>query len=179
MLQTEAGTAAWATSSAPPPTGQRWPADRLVAALVAAGLFVATLIGSVALIVNMTESERHSPSTTPAPGAAADYCEGVAILYGIHGTDCRSMPVVSAPGALGPANTGGPGGGTDWKPALPGSDVWIPEEQISGRLLVYPPGSGLTPPAGYEKIGKTPEGAILYWQAHDHPDAEPTVEQGS
>jgi hypothetical protein len=178
VLQTEPATTGDDSSPARPPTGRRWPADRVFAALVAAGIFVATLIGSVALIANVTERERYSPQTTPVPSATDAYCEGVVILYGIHGTDCRSMPVVTAPGALGPPNTGGPGGGTDWKPAFPGSNVWIPEEQISGRLVVHLPGSGVPPPEGYEKIGQTPDGAILYWQPHDHPDAEPTVEQG-
>jgi hypothetical protein len=152
--------------------------DRTFAAAVAAGIFVSTLIGSIALIVNVTGIQRHSPPTTPAP-TAADSCEDEAILHGVHGTDCRPMPVVTAPGALGPANTGGPAGGTDWEPAFPGSNVWIPEETVSGRLVVYLPRSGAPAPKGYEKIGQTPDGAILYWQPYDHPDAESTGQQGA
>lgn len=178
MLQSEAAATAGGTSPVPPPTGGRWPPDRVFAALVAAGIFVATLVGSIALIVNVTESERYSPRVTPA-SSADDYCDGLAILYGIHGTDCWPMPVVTAPGALGPANTGGPGGGTDWEPAFPGSNVWLPKQELSGRLFIQPPRSGVPPPEGYEKIGQTPDGAILYWQPYDHPDAKPTVEQGS
>lgn len=88
------------------------------------------------------------------------------------------MPVVTAPGALGPANTGGPGGGTDWEPAYPGSNVWLPEETVSGRLVIHLPGTGTPAPEGYEKIGETPDGAILYWRPYGHPDAEPTGGQG-
>lgn len=178
MLQSEAAATVGDASQGPPPTGRRWSPDRVFAALVAAGIFVAILVGSVALIVNVTESERHSTTTTPAPSGVADYCEGLAILYGIHGTDCWPMPVVTAPGALGPANTGGPGGGTDWEPAFPGSNVWMSKQELSGRLFIQPPRSDVLPPEGYEKLGQTPDGAILYWQPYGHPDAKPTVEQG-
>jgi hypothetical protein len=159
------------------PGGRRWPADRTFAAAAAAGIFVATLIGSIALIVKVTESKSHSTPTPPIP-TADDPCDDESILHGIHGTDCRPMPVVTAPGALGPANTGGPAGGTDWEPAFPGSNVWIPEETISGKLVVHLPDSGVPPPEGYEMIGQTPDGAVLYWRRYDTPDAESTVGQG-
>lgn len=176
MLKTEAAPTGGGPRPRPSPAGRRWTADRTFAAAVAAGIFVATLTGSIALIVSVTETNRHSAPTTPAP-TTADDCDGEAILHGVHGTDCRPMPVVTAPGALGPANTGGPGGGTDWEPAFPGSNVWIPEETVSGRLVVHLPGAGAAP-KGYEKIGQTPDGAILYWQPYDHPDAEPSGGQG-
>jgi hypothetical protein len=96
-------------------------------------------------------------------------CEGVQLHYGIHGTDCRSLPVVTASGELGPANTGGPAGGTDWVQAYPGSNVWIPDYQISGRLLVVPAGSQQPPPQGYENIGRAPDGATFYWRADNDP----------
>lgn len=175
--ENDTATAEDDTAAATAPVGRRWPADRVVAAAFAAGIFAATLVGSAALMVNIAENKRHSPPATP-PSTAGEDCEGVAVLYGIHGTDCRPMPVVTAPGALGPANTGGPGGGTDWDPAFPGSNVWIPEEHVSGRLVVHVPDSGVPPPEGYEIVGQTPDGAVLYWQPHDHPDIESTSGQG-
>lgn len=141
-------------------------------ALIAA-LLVLAIQGAIAVAVLATQRD-----TPPAAKAAARSggskvdvaCEGVTLHYGIHGTDCKSLPIVTAPGALGPANTGGPGGGTDWTQAYPGSTVWIPDYQISGRLLVLPAGSPKPPPEGYEKIGRTLDGATLYWRTDDSPE---------
>lgn len=88
--------------------------------------------------------------------------------YGIKGTDCRSLPVVTAPGELGPASAG-LAVGTDWVEAYPGSNVWIPDHQISGNLYVHDPDSAALPPEGYQEIGKTPTGEILYWLPTEQP----------
>jgi hypothetical protein len=135
----------------------------LIAALVVIGIQ-----GAVALAV-LTRS-REAPLVSTVPVSSGDrspdlMCEGVKLHYGIHGTDCRSLPIVTPSGALGPANTGGPAGGTDWVQAYPGSNVWIPDYQISGRLLVVPTGSNQPPPPGYEMIGRAPDGATFYWRA--------------
>ena len=142
--------------------------------LIAAGTVAAISAGAVALV-------RHAPSIAPQPppargptplavppAAVPEFC---ATLYELHGTDCAKLPIITAPGELGPANSGGPDGGTDWEPAYPGSNVWIPEDQITGRLFVLLPDSTVAPREGDQEIGRLPDGAVLYWD----PTPDPTM----
>ena len=134
---------------------------------------VANLIGATGLVVYWEQFGRQmSPAEQPATApssengrAQQDPCADWkldGIHHGIHGTD-NSMPVITDPGELGPPSTGWSVCGTDWHPAYPGSNVWLPEEQISGRLFVQLPDSDMQPPDGYEEIRRTPDGAVLYW----------------
>ena len=140
--------------------------------LVIPALIVLATVGTLAVLLwAVVESgDRRTVATSTAPSIDDNpSCDGVEALYAVKGTDCRDLPVVTAPGALGPPNTGGPAGGTDWLPALPGSNVWIPEYQISGRLFVKMPGSPVPVPEGYEKIGPGPNGMVFYWRPDDIP----------
>lgn len=92
-----------------------------------------------------TEISADAPDPTPVPRSSVD---------GVHGTDSRPMPLVLAPGQPGPYG---------YTEAVPGSGVWIPDDEISGNAFVVPPGSDALPPFGYEKIGKAPDGSTLYW----------------
>ncbi len=105
-----------------------------------------------------------TPTTDDYPG-----CVGVEGFYAVKGTDCRDLPIVTDPGALGPPNTGGPAGGTDWVPAFPGSNVWLPKYQVGAQLFVKQPGSRVPVPEGYDEIGRGPNGLIFYWRPNDVP----------
>lgn len=160
----------WRSNSADPDGRPRRSVVRI--ALIAA-LLVIAIQGAVAVAILTQKRDSPSAAKLPAgsgiPGSDV-VCEGVTLHYGIHGTDCKSLPIVTPPGALGPANTGGPAGGTDWTQAYPGSNVWIPDYQISGRLLVVPAGSRQPPPPGYEMIGHAPDGSRFYWRSDETPE---------
>ncbi|MBO0677334.1 hypothetical protein JRC04_07655 [Mycolicibacterium sp. S2-37] len=131
---------------------------------------VLSALGALAVLLWIVaeEEHRHAVQTSATKNADAG-CEGAEAHYALKGTDCRDLPVVTDPGALGPANTGGPAGGTDWLPAYPGSNIWIPEYQVSGRLLVKLPGSQVPVPEGYQELGPGPDGMIFYWRPDDLP----------
>ena len=136
------------------------------------GIVAAVTAVAVALVRNASSIDPQPPPDQPAgplaiPAAAVPgFC---ATLYKLHGTDCAKLPVVTTPGALGPANAGGPGGGTDWEAAYPGSNVWIPTDEITGRLFVLLPDSTVAPPEGDQEIGRLPDGAVLYWDPTPDP----------
>lgn len=101
---------------------------------------------------------------TPPPPDEPEAGMPRSTLDGIHGTDSKDMPIITKPGELGPPDTSLFPGGQGWEEAYPGSGVWIPQEQISGKLFIQPPDRpDLLPPYGYEEIGRAPDGAILYW----------------
>ncbi|NTY60700.1 hypothetical protein [Mycolicibacterium sphagni] len=157
---------------------RRWRLDSVRHVLIVA--MIAIAIEGVAAVMHIREIHQEPPPAAaaldpPSSARSSSPCEGISHLYAIHGTDCRDLPVVTTPGALGPANTGGPAGGTDWEPAYPGSNIWIPDYQISGRLFVIPAGSHQPPPVGYERLGQTPSGATLYWRPIGHADDPPAV----
>lgn len=160
-----------------PAAAARW-WDRPGVRLALLAVLGVILIEGAAIFLHLRREDGRPPQSVPPsrsePAYLDELCAGVAYHDGVHGTDCKSMPILTAPGALGPANTGGPAGGTDWEPAYPGSNVWIPEFQISGRLVVFPAGTTRPPPAGYERLGMTPDGATLYWRPSDHPDNQST-----
>jgi hypothetical protein len=127
--------------------------------LIGAGIVAAVMAAAVVLVRNASSIDPQPPPNQPAMPLAVpveavpEFC---ATLYELHGTDCAKLPVVSAPGALGPANAGGPGGGTDWQAAYPGSNVWIPEDQITGRLFVLLPDSTVAPPEATRRSAGCP-----------------------
>ena len=148
-----------------------------------AAVIGANLIGAGGLVVywdyfggHFSPVEQPAPNTSPDSGRAEQGpCANWdldGIHHGVHGKD-SSMPVITAPGELGPPSTGWSVCGTDWHPAYPGSNVWLPDEQLSGKLFVQLPGSDMQPPDGYEEIRRTPDGAVLYWMptepAPEHP----------
>lgn len=69
----------------------------------------------------------------------------------IHGAGSNDMPIITEPGELGPHSTGMFPGGTTYVEAIPGSGVWIPSDQISGKLWMpsYP---GELAPPNYAEI---------------------------
>ena len=165
-----------------PGTGRSWRPSSLRGPLISVGVVAAVMAAAVALVRNASSidpppstappSSPSAPALPPAaqaipPASVPRFC---ATLYELHGTDCAKLPIVTDPGALGPANAGGPGGGTDWEPAYPGSNVWIPEDQITGRLFVVLPDSSVAPPDGDKQIGQLPDGATLYWDPTAAPD---------
>jgi hypothetical protein len=149
--------------------------------LIAVGIVAAVMAVAVALVRNASSID--PPAPPPArpvlpptamavpPSSVPEVC---ATLYELHGTDCAKLPIVTDPGELGPANAGGPGGGTDWEQAYPGSNVWIPEDQISGRLFVLLPDSSVVPPEGEEQLSRLPDGTTLYWD----PTPAPATAEG-
>ncbi len=151
------------------PTEARRP-ERVRLILIVVGIAVAIVLGGTALVFDFTgighrETAPVTPQPIPTPPRnPQSSCDWDTAHEGVHGTDCRALPVVTAPGELGPAGTGSTVGGTNWEPAFPGSNVWIPEQQISGRLFVERPGSKVPPPDGYVVIGHAPDGSVLYWQ---------------
>lgn len=165
----------------PQPDERGWWPDRVRLVLIAA-LSVIALEGAV-FAVSLHGTDDAPPSASlPAPVVSSQHggdgsCTAGEPFYATHGTDCHELPIVTGKGELGPANTGGPGGGTDWEPAYPGSNVWIPDYQISGRLYVQSPGSRVTPPVGYEKLGQAPNGATLYWLPANLPVEPPVAKQ--
>ena len=150
--------------------------------LIAMGIVAAVMAVAVALVRNASSVDPTPPYPPPSPPPPAlppaalavppasvpEFC---ATLYELHGTDCAKLPIVTEPGALGPANAGGPDGGTDWEAAYPGSNVWIPADQITGRLFVLLPDSTVVPPDGDQQIGRLPDGATLYWDPTPDPAA--------
>lgn len=134
-------------------------------------VLVANVLGSAALIIDWaaeqqssTRAQATATRATPAPDTRTVPCVDLSPEQRSQNPNCNLLPIVTKPGELGPANTAGPFGGTDWVPAYPGSNVWIPAEQISGRLFVQLPGSDVPPPEGFVEIGKTPDGAVLFWK---------------
>lgn len=136
----------------------------LVPAFVALGIVLA-VAGLISLVdTRLVATREPATLTTSQDPDGLPFCDGTETHYAVKGTDCRLLPIVTAPGALGPPNTGGSIDGIDWVPAYPGSNVWIPEHQISGRLYVKSPGSRVPVPPGYVEIGRTPTGSVLYWR---------------
>jgi hypothetical protein len=151
---------------------QRWWPSGVRGPLIGAGIVAAVMAAAMVLVRNASSIDPQPPPNQPVmplavpEEAVPEFC---ATLYELHGTDCAELPVVTAPGALGPANAGGPGGGTDWEAAYPGSNVWIPEGQITGRLFVLLPDATVAPPEGDQEIGRLPDGAVLYWDPTPDP----------
>ena len=52
--------------------------------------------------------------------------------------------------------------------------MWIPKDQITGRLFVLLPDSTVAPPDGDQEIGRLPDGAVLYWD----PTPDPAIAGG-
>jgi hypothetical protein len=151
-------------------------------------IVASNLLGATALMVYWTEIDRQQPSapkTTPEIPSSVNHADPAdchnlllnAAQPGVRDASSGKMPIITVPGELGPPNTGRSVCGTHWVPAYPGSNVWIPEDQISGRLFVLLPGSDMDPPEGYVEIGRTTDGAVLYWQsAAPSPESPQTTE---
>lgn len=71
---------------------------------------------------------------------------------GVHGTGDRSMPVILQPGELGPFG---------YEEAVPGTGIWLPQDEISGKMVIVAPGE--LAPSGYEQIGTAPDGSGVWW----------------
>jgi hypothetical protein len=89
------------------------------------------------------------PPSAPEPADPKHLPEST--IDGIHGTGSRDMPIIKKPGELGPPNTGMYPGGTNYEEAIPGSGVWIPSDQITGKLWM-PSFPGELAPPSYEEI---------------------------
>lgn len=113
-----------------------------------------------------------NPLDPPTPTDPADPTHlSESTLDGIHGTGSHDMPIITAPGALGPPSTGMVPGGTTYVEAIPGSGVWLPSDQISGKLWMpsYP---GELAPHGYEEIAPG-----IWWP--QPPSVDPTMDRPS
>jgi len=90
------------------------------------------------------------PPSTPDPDHPGPTSRGG--LDGVHGTGDYRMPVVLKPGELGPYG---------WQEVVPGTGVWLPPGQISGKMVVVAPGA--LAPWGYQHLGTAPDGSGLWW----------------
>jgi hypothetical protein len=92
------------------------------------------------------------PRDTPTPDPTGDPQHlPESTVDGLHGTGAKDLPIITQPGEPGPPNTGTFPGGTDYVEAIPGSGVWIPSDQISGKLWMPSQPGDLAPP-NYEEI---------------------------
>lgn len=105
--------------------------------------------GELAGQVRLLDYPLDTPPTLPKPTDPNHLSEST--LDGIHGTGSKDMPIIKAPGELGPPSTGMVPGGTTYVEAVPGSGVWIPSDQISGKSWM-PSHPGELAPNGYEEI---------------------------
>lgn len=119
--------------------------------------------------VRMVDYPLDTPPTPAEPADPNHLPEST--LDGIHGTGSKDMPIIKAPGELGPPSTGMVPGGTTYVEAVPGSGVWIPSDQISGKLWMpsYP---GELAPHGYEELAPG-----IWWPRP--PAVDPTMDRPS
>jgi hypothetical protein len=109
------------------------------------------------------------PPSVPGPPEPNHLSEST--IDGIHGTGSKDMPIIKKPGELGPPNTGMVPGGTSYIEAIPGSGVWIPSDQISGKLWM-PSFPGELAPPYYEEIAPG-----IWWPRP--PSVDPGVDRPS
>lgn len=125
--------------------------------------------GELAGEVRMVDYPLDTPPTPEEPSDPNHLPEST--LDGIHGTGSKDMPIIKAPGELGPPSTGMVPGGVTYVEAIPGSGVWIPSDQISGKMWMpsYP---GELAPHGYEEIAPG-----MWWP--QPPSVDPTADRPS
>ena len=112
------------------------------------------------------QSPSDLPTPTPSPGVPQSVSNKPdpahvpeSAIDGVHGTGTKGMPVITAPGELGPANGFGPNtddGIPSWiradpEPASPGNNVWLPWDSTQNRLW-EPSYPGELAPSNYEEI---------------------------
>lgn len=73
-------------------------------------------------------------------------------IDGIHGTGDHSMPIIKQPGELGPYGYDEP---------IPGTGIWVPQDQVSKNLVIVPP--GMLAPSNTQLIGTAPDGSGIWW----------------
>lgn len=97
---------------------------------------------------------------TPDPAGAQGDAQGLTRggLDGVHGTGDHSMPVILKPGELGPYG---------YQEAVPGTGIWIPQDEISGKMVIVAPGE--LAPSGYEQLGTAPDGSGVWWPEQPGP----------